>query len=451
MTKERANARGISRRQFLRRTSGALPLVLAVSGPSFLIPACAQSHKKKLRILQWSHFVPSYDKWFDDVFAKQWGNNHDTEVIVQHVPFWEIDTHAAAQIKTGKGHDLVMFPCPPARYEEQVINHAEIYKRVAGTQGHMARLAHMSTFNPRTKKYFAFCDSFLPPTLNYFQDYWNQIGYNLGPTTYDTLRDGARLIRKSLGVPSGLGLAPEMDSNVALHSWLWTFGASVQDERGNVTINSKGTVEALKYVKALHQESGTPEVFNWNPYSNDRALLEGKVSCAVNAISISRSAEQENQQLSRRIRMNPWPRGPMHWFACPHITSCYVIWQFADNQEGAKQFLVDLTDQLGTAFKVSGFCNLPCFPKAVADLKDQVENDPTASPNHKYMALEDALFWTTNIGHPGFVTPAVDEAFNSFIIPKMFAAVVRGKLTPQEGASAAERQLRQIFDKWKTA
>jgi len=180
-------------------------------------------------------------------------------------------------------------------------------------------------------------------------------------------------------------------------------------------------------------------------------LLAGKVSCAVNAISISRKAEQENQQLSRRIRMNPWPRGPAHWLACPHITSCYVIWQFADNQEGAKQFLVDLTDNLGTAFKVSGFCNFPCFPKAVPDLKDQVENDPRASPNHKYMALEDALFWTANLGYPGYTTPAVDEAFNTFVIPKMFAAVVRGKLTPQEGASAAERQLKQIFAKWKNA
>jgi multiple sugar transport system substrate-binding protein len=428
-----------------------MPLALAVSGPFFLFPARAEIQKKKLRILQWSHFVPSYDEWFDDVFAKEWGSKHDTDVIVQHVPFWEIDARAAAEIKAGKGHDLIMFPSPPARYEKHVINHAEVYKQVAGTQGQMARLAHASTFNPRTKKYFAFSESFVPPTLNYVQDYWKHIGYGpFGPTTYDTLRDGARLIRKSLGIPIGLGLAPEPDSNIALHSSLWSFGASVQDERGNVTINSKGAVEALKYVKALYQESGTPEVFNWKPGSNDQALLQGKVSCAVNAVSISRRAEQENPQLSRRIRMNPWPRGPVGWLACPHIISCYAIWQFAENQEGAKQFLVDLTNNLGTAFKVSGFCNLPCFPKAVPDLKGLVENDPSANPPHKYMALEDALFWNTNIGHPGYATPAIDEVFNTFVIPKMFAAVARGDLSPEEGAAAAEREVRQIFERWKS-
>jgi multiple sugar transport system substrate-binding protein len=452
MVKEKAKAKEISRRQFLKRTGGVLPLASAVAGPFFSFPARSEVKQKKLKILQWSHFVPSYDKWFDDVFAKEWGRKYDTEVVVDHVPFWEIQTPAAAEIKTRKGHDLVMFPSPPARHEKYVIDHREIYKQVARTQGQMVRLAHMSTFNPKTKKYFAFSDSFMPPTLNYVQDYWEHIGYGaFGPTTYDTLRDGARLIRKSLGVPVGLGLAPEPDSNIALQSLLWSFGASVQDEGGNVTINSKGTLEALKYVKTLYQESGTPEAFTWKPHSNDEALLAGKVSCAVNAVSISRRAEQENPQLSRRIRMNPWPRGPVRWLACPHIMSCYAIWQFAENQEGAKQFLVDLTDNLGTAFKVSGFCNLPCFPKTVPDLKDQVESDPHASPPHKYMALEDALFWTTNIGYPGYATPAVDEAFDSFVIPRMFAEVAKGKLTPQDSASAAEKELKQIFEKWKRA
>jgi multiple sugar transport system substrate-binding protein len=449
MKKEKVDL--VSRRDFLSLTGAGLSVGLAGRGPFFIFPQSSKVRQKKLRILQWKHFVPGYDSWFDDVFAKEWGQKHDTDVIIHHVPFWEINAHAIAEVKAGIGHDLVMFPSPPASYESHVIDHAGIYKEIAGRQGQMIKLAHLSTFNPSTKKYFAFTDSYIPIACNYVRDYWEHIGYTYGPTTYDSLREGAKQIRKALGIPCGLGLAPEPDSNVALHSLLWSFGGLVQDAGGNVVINSKETIEALQYVKALYQESGTTEVFNWNPYSNDRAILGGKVSCAVNAVSIARQAEQEMPEMSDRIMMNPSLRGLANWRACPHITSCYVVWRFAENQEGARQFLVDLADNLGTGFKVSGFCNFPCFPKTVPDMKKQLENDPSASPHHKYMATEDALLWTSNIGYPGYATPAVEEVFNTFVIPKMFGAVANGKLSPEDSVAAAEREIRQIFDKWRSA
>ena len=44
----------------------------------------AKSPQKTLRILQWSHFVPSYDKWFDK-YAADWGSSHGVDVTVDHV------------------------------------------------------------------------------------------------------------------------------------------------------------------------------------------------------------------------------------------------------------------------------------------------------------------------------------------------------------------------------
>ena len=82
-------------------------------------------------------------------------------------------------------------------------------------------------------------------------------------------------------------------------------------------------------------------------------------------------------------------------------------------------------------------------------MKTQLENDPSSSPSHKYMAMEDVLFWTSNIGYPGYATPAVEEAFNTFVIPKMFAGVAKGVSTPKDAAAKAERELKQIFAKWK--
>ena len=438
---------GFSRRDFLKQSAGAVGI--AAAGPFFLFPDRAWAAQKTLRILQWKHFVPGYDQWFDNVFAKEWGRKQDTKVIIDYISLEQIHARAAAEIKARKGHDLVMFTSPPARYEKYAINHAEVHQEVWGKQGQVNQLGYKSSYNPRTKRFFAFADSYIPTPFHYRRDYWQQIGVSFGPSNYDSLLSGARQIREKLGVTCGLGLGPELDSNIALHGILLSFGGSVQNAEGNVTINSKGTIEALKYVKALYREAGTPGTFNWNSHSNDRKLIDGRVSFTMNAISTVRQAERENRPRSQHVMINPALRGPVRWQSHPHITSCYVIWEFAKNKESAIQFLTDLAVNLGAVFKASGFCNLPCFPKAVPDLKVQLENDPNAEPHHKYAPLEDALVWTTNIGYPGYATAAIDELFTSFVIPRMFAAVVRGELSPEEGAAAAEKEAKTVFEKWR--
>lgn len=439
----------ISRREFFCFTGASLIISgAAVSGPFFLFPARAEARRKKLRILQWKHFLPSYDEWFSRIFAKQWGETHDTRVVVDHLPLEKIRARASAERIARSGHDLVLFLSPPATYEADVIDHSEVYQEVQRKNGQVIQLGHKSTFNPKTRKYFAFSDSYVPLPMNWRSDLWEQVGLPLGPTDYDVLRRGGKKIRDGSGIPCGLGLAPELDSNVILQGVLWSFGGFVQDERGQVILNSKGTIEALKYVRALYAEAEKPEVLRWGPASNDRAMLAGKVSCVMNAISIPREAERERPKLSGRILVNPAPTGPANWLACPHVTQCYVIWNFAENQEGAKQFLADLIDNFGAGFQASRFCNFPCFPKTVPDLLNQLSNDPKAEPHGKYKALRDTLHWTRNVGHPGYATAAIAEVFDTFVIPRMFAEVAEGKLSPSDAANSADKQVKQIFEKW---
>jgi hypothetical protein len=42
------------------------------------------------------------------------------------------------------------------------------------------------------------------------------------------------------------------------------------------------------------------------------------------------------------------------------------------------------------------------------------------------------------------------EVFNSFVIPKMFMSVVRGKSSPEDAMQAAETEVKRIAEKWKT-
>ncbi len=437
--------RGWSRREFVK-TAGA---GLAAAAAGGLAPRRARAQEKTLKIIQWSHFIPAYDKWFDGQFCKQWGEKHGTRVIVDHITVPEINARAAAEVSAQRGHDLFMFLSPPAAYEKQVIDHAEIYQQVEKKWGKVIDLGHKSTFNPKTKKYFAFSDSYAPDPGNYRQDLWQQVGYPNGPDTWDDLRKGAKAIKEKFGNPCGIGLSQELDTNMAMRALLWSFGGSEQDPEGKVVINSPQTIEALKYMRALFKEAETGEVFTWDPSSNNRAILAGKSSFVLNAISVTRQAEKDNPDMSKKIQIVPALKGPARRIAAEHVMDCYVIWNFAENKEGAKKFLVDYIDAFGEAFKQSEFYNFPCFPQTVPNLTQQIATDPKAQPPDKYKVLGNVLEWATNIGYPGYGTAAIDEAFNTFVIPTMFARVARDEAKPEEAARAAEQELKRIFAKWK--
>jgi multiple sugar transport system substrate-binding protein len=153
--------------------------------------------------------------------------------------------------------------------------------------------------------------------------------------------------------------------------------------------------------------------------------------------------------MSKKIFVSPTLKGPVRRLAAEHVMDCYVVWNFAENKEGAKKFLVDYIDSFGAAFKASEFYNFPCFPQTVPDLKEQIANDPKASPPDKYKALGDVLDWATNVGYPGYATAAIDEIFNTFVIPTMFAKAARDEMTPEDAARTADKEVRRIFDKWK--
>src|ERR1041385_1849474 len=127
----------LTRRKFVKITGGAAAAAGLTTG--FLFPQRALAQQKTLKIIQWSHFVPGYDKWFDGVYTKEWGAKKNTNVVVDHIAIGEINARAAAEVAAKKGHDLFMFLAPPAAYEKQVIDHREIYEHVQKKHGKSIR------------------------------------------------------------------------------------------------------------------------------------------------------------------------------------------------------------------------------------------------------------------------------------------------------------------------
>ena len=405
-----------------------------------------RAQPKILRIAQWSHFVPAFDEWFDNTFTKEWGEKNGVKVMVDHIGATELRPRAAAEVAAQQGHDLYKFGDPPPAYEDQVIDHAELIQEAERRKGKYLELAKKSTFNPKTGKYFGFADNFVPDPGNYRKDLWDAVG--MVPDTWDDIRIGGRKIKEKMGNPVGIGLSQEVDSNMALRAIMYSYGSTVQDEEGQVVINSKATIEAVKYVRALYKETMTPEVFTWDPASNNRFLISGRGSYILNAISAIRTAQKTTPDVAKDIYLWKTPAGPVRRQGLEHVMGVYVIWKFAQNKEAAKQFLVDYIDNFEAAFVASEFYDFPTFANAVPNLQERIANDPASHPPDKLKIIGTGLEWATNVGFPGYATAPIDEVFNTFIIPTMMAKAAREELSPEAAVSAAEKEIKRIFEKW---
>jgi multiple sugar transport system substrate-binding protein len=410
----------------------------------------------ELKILQWQHFIPVYDPWLDNTYVKQWGEKNDVEVKIDHINNALLPATGASEVAAQSGHDLFQFLSPPSSYQKQVLPLNDIVQEVTKKLGPMTRVAQRSTYNPKTKKYFGFPDNYVPDPITYRKSILNAAGVSL--RSWEDLRKGAAKL-KAAGHPVGLGMSTnDLDSNMFLFSFLYCYGAFIQNEQNQVVFgqgkNRKGAIEALKVMRDIYKNGMSDEVFAWNTASNNQGFLAGRLSVVMNAISIPRVAEQNKSPFEDDIWLASIPRGPAMRLGNEHVMGVYLIWKFAKNKAAAKKYLVDAQLASREHFVHSQFYNFPGWTGAVKGgfktMRRMAAAD-THKPQGKYSILTTiAEKWTTNVGYPGYSNAAIDEIFTTSLIPQMFAQVAQGKSTPADAVSTFDKKFRGIFRKWKS-
>jgi multiple sugar transport system substrate-binding protein len=462
----------VSRRTFL--TAGGALGVAAAVGPWVTTGTTARAAGKTLKILQWSHFVPSYDKWFD-AFARKWGEDHGVQVSVDHISIADLGSTTASEISAGSGHDLIELGSEAAQFEPSLIDMADINQEMAGKYGKPFGVAERVSYNPVTKKRYAFCHGWTIDPGNYRKSLWQKAGMASGPASWEDLLTVGAKIKSEQGVQVGIGMSQEIDSNMAARAVLWSFDTSLQDENGIVVLDQgkylKRSVDAVRYIKSLYEKTLTPEVFAWNAASNNQALIAGRASYILNSISAYRSAQEARPEIAKDIFFTPALQGPdgTGW-ASVHVLYNYVVPSFAkDNADMAKQFIAHLVANYDEAMYQSKLYNSPTYPdtpvprgrrgypaisgaKILNDLTDAwFEDDPfrlEGEAKGKLNVLKSAAKWTTNVGHPGYANPAIGQIFSTLVIPNMMANAARGKTSPEEAVKNAANQSRKVIEAW---
>ncbi len=409
-----------------------------------------------LSLLQWSHFVPSYDKWFD-AFVKEWGEANGVTTQVDHINTADVPATLASEISAGEGHDLVEHIVPLAQYEKALNDMTDVVGEAVKRKGEQLPMTKANSFNPTTGIFYAFCHGYAPDPANFRKSLWEKIDMANGPATYDDLLAGGKRIKDEQGIQLGIGMSNEVDSNMAAQAMLWAHGASVQDEKENVVINSPETVAAVTYMTKLFKDTMTPEVFGWTAASNNQLMIAGQASYILNSISAYRTAQGAQPDVAKDVFFGSplvGPGGKERALAHGHAVFNYMIPKHAKNVDTAKEFLLHLVDNYAEATNQSQLYNFPSFKNASPDLLTEggpLDNDPYKSePADKLAVLKGAEGWTVNLGWPGPANAAIGEVFSTFILPNMMAKASRGEMTPEAAVAEAESLAKPIFEKWKT-
>src|SRR6478752_5080443 len=435
----------VTRRRFLRQTGLTLA---AASTPSVTAPfiSRALADTKSLSIVQWSHFVPEYDKWFDQ-FAKDWGTKNNINVSVDHIPVANVAARAAAEASAESGHDLFGWNGAGGAhlYRKFLVDVTSLVEDVEKKHGKVSTIGRQIAFNQDDKTWSAFPDYYINFPVLYRKSLWDGIG--MKPDTWDDIRVGGAKL-KAKGNPVGISLGHSNDPETTWRGLLWSFGASEQDETGKkVTLNTKETIEAVKFVSALYKEAMTTDVLSWNDASNNQYIVSGVGSYIINPISAYRTAQKANKKLADDIYGIKPPKGPAKQIMGA-ASEFYGIWKFAKNKEAAKEFLRYYSANWPEAFKASEGYNNPCFAGLVPRPMPILSNDPTSTPTDKLAILQDSDQWSAIPGYPGPATPAMDEIYYAFIINDMMAKAATGQLSAEDSVKWATQQCESIMKKW---
>lgn len=408
-----------------------------------------------LNILQWSHFVPVFDEWFD-VFLQEWATANGVTAKVDHVNTADVPGAFAAEISAGSGHDLVEHIASLPQYEESVLDLTDLVAEAEKRFGPQLDMAKRNSFNPTTNKFYGFCHGFAPDPANYRQSLWTTAGYEAGPKTFDELLEGGTKIWNDAGVQMGIGMSQEIDSNMAAQAMIWAHGGAVQDENENIVINSPETLAAVEYMKSLFESCMTPEVFGWNAASNNQLLVAGQASYILNSISAFRSAQDQQPETAKDIFFGTplvGPGGEERALAHGHAVFTAMIPNYSQNQDTAKEFLLHLVANYKAASEAGKFYNFPAFPDVYPELTADggpLDNDPFgADPADKLNVLKSANDWTVNLGWPGPANAMIGECFNTFILSDMMAKAARGDMAPADAIAEAETKLNEIAQNWR--
>jgi multiple sugar transport system substrate-binding protein len=435
----------VTRRKFLKTTvagtaaaTGGMAAILATGR----MPAIAQT--TEVHWLRWNDFVPTCDKLLREKLIPDAEKALGIKVKFETVNGNDLQPRITSGIQSGAGPDLLMlFNNHPHLYSASLTDLSDVAEAVGKEQGGYYGISEGNC--KAGGKWIAMPMAIVGALNAYRKSWFADIGLNAFPETWDAYRDAGKKL-KAKGFPLGQALGQSFgDPPTFAYPFLWSFGGAEVDDKGAVIINSKESVEAVKYMTAMWKDSFDEGGLAWDDASNNRAFLAGTISSTLNGASIYLLANREKgkyltdkkEELASDILHGELPAGPKGKYAF-HTFQSHVLPSYSKNQSAAKELLKFIHKkekyeqwfQMGLGFDTPGTKSWETHP--------MWDKDPVMKP----YAVAGKLGATP--GRNGPPNAKAAEVLSKYLIVNMFASAIKGA-SAEDVVKACEAELKKIY------
>lgn len=417
-----------------RYSTRGLRLALALVAGALISVAAAQGTCKSMTVLSWAHFIKASDTKLQSELT-DFGKLNNIDVRLDTVSLNDVPSKMAAAVQSQSGPDvMLLMNYSTALYADQMVSLDDVVSQIEQNYSDFLPIGQEASEIAGTWKSVPWF--YTPAPANYRTDYFKQAGVNPPDTWAQLLQDAKAL--KATGHPVGLAISNAGDANDWLLALLASYGAHPIDANGQVSIDSAGTRQALDYVKQLAQYM-PPDILGWDGGGNNTFFLSGVGSWTINPVSIYLSAESSLPDVAKNMAHTLPPAGPEGRFA---TTSVYTLGipKWSPCQDMAKKLLVYLYQPTNYEawITASGGYNVPLF-KTFPKLAVWTEDPKMAVPQQMGQFMHMAL-WPA----PPSLGDKLQQVYDTYVIPTMFAKVVNGE-TDDQAIQWASSQLTQIL------
>ena len=395
-----------------------------------------------LRVLRPAKFVEPDEVLFREN-TKKFADATGVQVRIDFSGWEDLRPQTAVTANTGAGPDVVVgWTDDPHLYSDKLLDLTDVADYLGKKYGGWYPLAEKYGKKNGTNTWIAIPMGASGGLALYRKSWLGEIGFDGFPTNLDGFLDMCRKLQKS-GHPAGFALGHAVgDANAFCHWLVWTHGGTMTDPAGKVTINSKETVEALKYARALYPTfiAGTN---SWNDTSNNKALLAGEIGATQNGVSLYFSAKNSTDpniaKIGADLEHSHMPIGPVGRVTEGALAINAMIFKHTKFPNAAKAYMAYMMEAPQYDKWLTG-----SFGYWGQPLKAYEESAVWTS-DRKIALYKETMDKSLYYAYPGAITEASGAVMADYVMVDMVAAAATGSSTPEDAAKEAERRAKRYF------
>jgi multiple sugar transport system substrate-binding protein len=436
------------RRRKTLQLSAASALAAGTGGLAGILAsgrAPAYGQTQTMHWLRWADFVPASDQLLKGDIVKECAKALGMKLTVETINANDIQARITAAIQSGSGPDIFLaLNNWPQLYGESCADVGDVAEEIGKTQGGFYDVC--KSVATMGSKWIGVPWCVGGGLIAYRKSWLAEAGANEFPKNWDEYRTVGKKL-KAAGHPYGQTAGHTFgDAPGWWYPYLWSWGGKeVEADGKTVVLNTKETVESVKFAVALWKETMDEGGLAWDDTSNNRAFLSGTISATNNGASIYLEAKkkpgsyltEKGTPMKDDIIHASIPGGAGGQFSLPGPFTNLVM-KYSKNQDAAKTFIrwmssKDIFDKWFVSQQ--GF---------TAGATKSWEDHPVWNIDPILAPFKNVPVTGRLVGFAGPPAQKAAEVMTKYIVVDMYAKAIQG-MAAEDSVKAAHAELTKIY------